>query len=73
MKFRLFPGTENARNSVPSHSAEEKKSSEVRSKPFHKREKHSELRNFDPNHFAEDKNALNSVPNHFTEEENILI
>ncbi len=46
------------------------KSSEFRSEPFHKREKHSELCNFVPNHSAGDKNAQNSVPNHFIKEKN---
>jgi hypothetical protein len=33
---------------------------EFHSKPFNRREKHSELRNFVPNHFSEDRNAQNS-------------
>jgi hypothetical protein len=51
---------ENARNSVPSHFEEDKKSSEFRSEPFGRREKQSELINFIPNYSAEDKNARNS-------------
>ncbi len=49
----------NARNSVPSHSAEFRsipgkiKSSECRSEPFRRREKHSKLSNFVPSHSAE--------------------
>ncbi len=47
-EFRLFHGRENARNM-----------SEFRSEPL--REKHSELRNFVPNHFAEEKNTRNKT------------
>ncbi len=49
----------NALNSVPSHSAEfrsipgKMKSSEFRSEPFRRREKHSELLNFIPSHSTE--------------------
>ncbi len=38
--------------------------------PLCRREKHLELRNFVPNHSAEDENARNSFPNHFLEEKN---
>ncbi len=41
---------------------------EFRSEPFPRREKHSELRNFVPNHSAEDEHARNSFPNHYEED-----
>jgi hypothetical protein len=58
------------RNSVPNHFAEDKKRSEIRSKPFCRREKHSKLHNFVPNLSPEDKNARTSLLNHFAEEKN---
>jgi hypothetical protein len=71
-EFQLFRGTENSRNSVPNHSAEEKntrnfvtwnknrsKLSEFCSEPFRGTEN---SRNSVPNRSAEEKNARNSVP-----------
>ncbi len=57
----FFRGSENARNSVPSHSTEDEKSSEFRSEPFRRREKHSELRNFVSNHSADDTGMCRKV------------
>ncbi len=42
--------------------------SEFRLEPFRRKEKHSELLTFVPNHSMEDKNARNFVPNPFAEE-----
>jgi hypothetical protein len=52
VRIRLFRGTENARNSVPSHSVADKKSSEFRSKPFR--------------HFVEEKNLSGIVISFWT-------
>ena len=79
-EFRLFRGTENARNSVPSHFEEDNKNSEFRSEPFRwiKKARNSVpnhfadertlgTREFVPNHSAENKSARNFVPYHFAE------
>jgi hypothetical protein len=68
-EFRLLRAAKNAWNSVPA-IPQMKKNIENLSEPIFRREKHSELRNFVPNHSAEAKYARNSIRYHFTEDKN---
>ncbi len=57
-EFRLFLGTENSRNSIPNHFAEEKNAQN--SVPWNKNR--SELLEFRLNRSSKEKNTRNSVP-----------